>query len=282
MARSAVFKVVLQQASDRVTSVDYTTVAGTAVEGEDYTPISGTLEFQPGVTELEVRVPIRTAEEPDEEAFTLQLSNAVNLVLGRADGTVTIPAVTLTELEGIYVNRVLGVLFYAGETHPGEGPVLSDTEWDLAPTDATMDGGPYPGVIGQINYNFGGPILLAGGGGIATLSGYWIHYLVQDTGPGEGVAQVIFTNRELLLLDGSLDPANASQFNAWWDAMGPMILQLLDAGGTVVASGPMPLPTNDPVNPSDPASMRVTSIMPVPWTITTPQAVVKFRIVPAV
>ena len=178
------------------------------------------------------------------------------------------------------MNRVLGVLFYSGETHPGEGPVLSDTEWDLAPTDATMDGAPYPGIIGQINYNFGGPILLAGGGGIQLLSGYWLHYLVQDTGPGTGGFQAIFINREVIQIDGSLDPATATEFNTWWDALGAMTLELLDAGGVVVASGPIPLSTTDPTNPSDPATMRAVTINPVPWTITTPEAVAKFRLVP--
>jgi hypothetical protein len=282
MSRSAVFKIVLQEAATVQASVDYATVAGTAIEVEDYTPTTGTAVFLPGETEKEIRVPIRSVEEPEEEAFQLQLSNPVNLSLGRVAASVVIPAVVETELEGIFPNRNLGVLFYPGETHPGEGPVLSDTEWELAPTDATMDGAPYAGIIGQLHYNFGGPVLLAGGGGIPLLNGYWLHYLVQDTGPGEGVCQAIFANREVIQIDGTLDPLTAGEFNTWWDAMGPMTLELLDASDVVVASGAMPLPTTDPTTPSDPANQRVTQIMAVPWTITTPEAVVKMRIVPAV
>jgi hypothetical protein len=282
MARSAVFKVVLQQASDRVTTVDYATVPGTAVEGEDYTHTAGTLEFQPGETELEVRVPIRTLEEPDEEAFSLQLSNAVDLTLGRTEGSVVIPPVVQTELEGIYVNRDLGVLFYPGETHPGEGPVVSDTEWTVAPAPAVYDpsGDPYAGIIGQFHYDLGGTVLKAGEGATQTLSGWWMHYLVQDTGPGTGVAQIVFVNRAMMLGTQELDPATATEFNAWWDAKGRVKVELLDAGDVVVATVDMPYPTTDPDTPSDPATMRVGANMSVPWTLATPDAVVKFRLVP--
>jgi len=280
MARFAVFRVVLQQAATSVASVDYATVAGTAVEGEDYTPTSGTLTFQPGETEKEVRVPIRATEEVSAEQFQLALSNPVNLTLGRTPALAVIPAGdVVSELDGIYPQRNLGVLFYSGEKHPGGGGELSDTEWDVAPVPLMIGTDPYPGTMGQINYDLGGPVLLGGDGGIQLLSGWYMHYLVQDTG-SSSVSQIIFINREVIPSDMSLDPATAAEFNTWWNAMGRMKLQLLDSDGVVVGEANMPYPTTDPDFAGDPNGGRVSSATNLPWPLTNPGAIVKFKIVP--
>ena len=75
------FVVSLSTSSDRRLTVDYSTTAGTATEGTDYTAASGTLAFATGETEKKILVPITDddADEPDE-TFTLTLSNASNAV----------------------------------------------------------------------------------------------------------------------------------------------------------------------------------------------------------
>jgi hypothetical protein len=282
MARSAVFKIVLQEPATVQASVDYATVPGTAVEGEDYTHTAGTVQFTPGVTEQEVRVPVRAEDELGEESFQLVLSNPSNLQLGRVTASVVIPA-GVNELEALYPNRNLGVLFYAGEMHPGEGPVPSDTEWTVSAQPATYadTGEPYAGVIGQFYYDVG-QLLRAGEGGIQTLSGWWLHYLVQDSSGSTGLIQLIFTNQELLTPAMALDPATSGLFNAWWNAMGRVKVELLDASDVVVASVPMPYPTTDPEFSGNADAARAGLNMSIPWMVATPEAVVKFRIAPNV
>lgn len=273
MARFAAFRVVLQQPAVGVTTIDYHTVPGTAIEGEDYTPVTGTLSFDPGETEKEVQVELRTAEEVDEESFTLVLTNPQGLVLGRTTGTATIPAGATppTELEGIFTNRVLGVLFYQGEKHPGEGGELSDSEWVLTPAQAlnTTDDSPYPGVFGQFYYNLGPFTLKAGDGNIPTLSGFYMYYLNQDAGEGNAAVQVGFTNREILTPDNTLDPATQDAFNTWWDALPfPMEFALENEAGDVVAIVPIGTnSTTDPNTPSDPTAPRGGANFSVVWTL---------------
>ena len=69
-------------------TVDFTTVDGTAIAGVDYVATSGTLVFQPGETTSVVTVSIigDTDIEPDE-AFTVQLSNPTNAIIANGQGT---------------------------------------------------------------------------------------------------------------------------------------------------------------------------------------------------
>ncbi len=80
------FVVTLSQASGKSVSVSYATVNGTAVAGQDYQAVSGTLTFGPGETSRQVLVPVTgdTTFETDE-AFQFALSSPVNSVV--ADGT---------------------------------------------------------------------------------------------------------------------------------------------------------------------------------------------------
>ncbi len=75
--KEAVFSVSLTEPSDRVVSVDVTTVDDLATTPEDYVATKGPLSFATGETRIEVRVPIVSdaLEEPDE-TFLLRLSNA--------------------------------------------------------------------------------------------------------------------------------------------------------------------------------------------------------------
>ena len=73
------FQVRISEAKSENIAVDFETIDGTAVAGEDYTATSGTLVFAPGeITKtVEVQIVVDDYLEPDEQ-FTMLLSNPVN------------------------------------------------------------------------------------------------------------------------------------------------------------------------------------------------------------
>ena len=83
-----IFEVRLDRPIEDEVRVDYTTVNGTAVAGQDYTAVSGTMVFRPDQTtwRLCVKVTDDTDDEGTEE-MTLRLSNPVRAYL--ADWTAT-------------------------------------------------------------------------------------------------------------------------------------------------------------------------------------------------
>ena len=95
------FVVTLSQASDEVVTVDYATDSsgGTATEGEDYTPASGTLRFPARTTAAQtIAVTVNDdSTDEDTEMFTVTLSNAANAQL--AGGGATLSAVGRIEDE---------------------------------------------------------------------------------------------------------------------------------------------------------------------------------------
>ena len=76
------FLVALREEVSVPVTVDYATADVTAVAGEDYTPVSGTLTFPPGETRRTVSVPVLD-DEHDEgpESMSLVLSNVSGAVL---------------------------------------------------------------------------------------------------------------------------------------------------------------------------------------------------------
>lgn len=87
------FQVTLSNAPTTAVTVDYTTVNGTAIAGEDFVATAGTLTFTPGgatTQTINVTSINDTIVEPDE-AFSLQLSNAstgVNITTNTASATI--------------------------------------------------------------------------------------------------------------------------------------------------------------------------------------------------
>ncbi len=77
--------------SGRNVTVNYATANGTAVSPTDFLAASGQITFAPGETSKTIPVTIigDTIFEPDE-TFQVQISNAVNAVIGNATATVTI------------------------------------------------------------------------------------------------------------------------------------------------------------------------------------------------
>lgn len=71
------FLVLLTSGSTSAVTVDYATVSGSALGGNDYTATSGSLTFTSGQTSKSVSVPVvQDALSEDTETFTLDLSNA--------------------------------------------------------------------------------------------------------------------------------------------------------------------------------------------------------------
>ena len=88
---TAAFTVTLAPTSTVTVSVTYATVDETATGGVDYTPVSGTLVFNPGETEKQIPVPvIGDLDDESDETFGVQLSAPVNADLLDAEATGTI------------------------------------------------------------------------------------------------------------------------------------------------------------------------------------------------
>ena len=87
----AEFEVTLSGASDRAVTVEYGTVAGTAVAGLDYTAAAGTLTFEAG--ERRATIEVATIEDDlaeSDEAFTVELRAPSGATLRDDTGTGTI------------------------------------------------------------------------------------------------------------------------------------------------------------------------------------------------
>ena len=91
--RDAVFRVTLRPATNHVVSVTYTTMDGTAVADADYTPVTGTLRFEPRETTKTIRVPVLLDMMTEQsETFTVELSNPGGSTLADPIGVGTIRA----------------------------------------------------------------------------------------------------------------------------------------------------------------------------------------------
>ena len=88
---NAIFTVSLSAASGYPITIDYTTADGTAIAGVDYTAVNATLTFEPGEVVQTISVPVLgdVLNEWDEETFTINLSNPVNVTLAANEETGT-------------------------------------------------------------------------------------------------------------------------------------------------------------------------------------------------
>ena len=148
------FELTLSKASAQSIRVDYATADGSALAGEDYVSTSGTARFSPGeVGPVSVGVPVNgDPVREGDETLTLQLSNAVNVVLANA-GTGTIrnddaePTITIDDtsvVEGTVAAPV--ARFDIHLSHPSAFPVSVDYR--------TVDGAsaPYHDAIAPLDY----------------------------------------------------------------------------------------------------------------------------------
>ncbi|MDA0245739.1 MAG: lamin tail domain-containing protein [Chloroflexi bacterium] len=88
---TAWFTVTLAHASGMTITVDYATVNGTAVAGQDFVPTNGTLTFAPGQTSQTISVTLLAdgLDEPNE-TLAVWLSNPNRAYLGQWQGTAVI------------------------------------------------------------------------------------------------------------------------------------------------------------------------------------------------
>jgi hypothetical protein len=86
-----IYGVTLSKSINAVVTVHYATANGTALARSDYTATSGTLTFYPGETSHTVSIGINSdrKREPNE-AFSVQLSNAVGATISDGVATATI------------------------------------------------------------------------------------------------------------------------------------------------------------------------------------------------
>ena len=86
--RTLGFTATLSVASSATVSVQYATASGTATSGSDFTAVSGTLTFPPGVTSKFVPVLVNgNTKFETNKAFTFTLSSPVGATIARATAT---------------------------------------------------------------------------------------------------------------------------------------------------------------------------------------------------
>ena len=87
---SMTFEVRLNQANSKEVSVQYETIDGTALAGEDYVATSGTVVFAPGEVNKAVVIPIIVDDYLEQdEVFTVNLSNPINGYIKIGEPTAT-------------------------------------------------------------------------------------------------------------------------------------------------------------------------------------------------
>ncbi|WP_019504584.1 Calx-beta domain-containing protein [Pleurocapsa sp. PCC 7319] len=91
VGRELTFAIVLDAVGSEIVTVDYATADITAVAGEDYLPVEGTITFNPGEINKTVTVNTTGTSYLDiDESFALNLSNATNANLEDSQGEGTI------------------------------------------------------------------------------------------------------------------------------------------------------------------------------------------------
>ncbi len=107
------FTVTLSNASDVPVTVDFTTQDGSAEAGSDYTAQSGTLTFDPGVTEQTITVPVlNDSIFEDNEVFTVALTDA-------EAATDTPTTLTITDDSGL--GNIVETKFVVGSENDDSG-----------------------------------------------------------------------------------------------------------------------------------------------------------------
>ncbi|MFO1221326.1 MAG: Calx-beta domain-containing protein, partial [Burkholderiaceae bacterium] len=139
-AGTATFTVTLSAASGQTVSVAYATGGGTATAGSDYTAVSGTLTFTPGVVTQTITVPIvnDTATE-SSEAFNVTLSGAVNATIADATGVGTIidnDAPPVLDLDANNSSGAAGANYAATYSEQGAAVAIADADISISDPDS--------------------------------------------------------------------------------------------------------------------------------------------------
>ncbi len=101
---TAEFEITLSAPVARTVTVQYETADGSALGGEDYTPSSGTLVFEPGITNLTLDIEVAGKSTVyTNRTFFVRLAQATNGVLADAEALGTLLA---TAAPGFYIDDV--------------------------------------------------------------------------------------------------------------------------------------------------------------------------------
>jgi methionine-rich copper-binding protein CopC len=162
------FTVSLSELSDKSVKVDYEAVNGSATQGSDFNPSSGTLTFDPGQTTTTITVIVRgdTVYEPDE-TFFVNLSNPrfATISDGQGVGTIVnddnpVPGLSINDVTVAEGNSgTTTATFTVTLSSPAAAPVTFDIATAngtaVAPGDYTaksVTGAAIP--VGQQTYSF--------------------------------------------------------------------------------------------------------------------------------
>jgi Calx-beta domain len=118
---SATLKVIRSGGVGLTVTVNYASADGTATGGSDYTAVSGTLTFNPGVTQQTISIPITNDSVVEgNETFTVTLSNPS---AGAALGTPSSATVTIVDDDGGGNTVQFNPTSYATSETPGGSTV---------------------------------------------------------------------------------------------------------------------------------------------------------------
>ena len=142
---SATFTVTLNNPSGKTVSVDWTTNDGTATSGSDYLATAGTVTFAPGLTSKSVSVSlVGDSTFENDETFTVDLSNPVNVTIADAQGLGTIlnddaaPSLAVDDVSMTEGNTGSGTMTF---TVTKTGPTALPASVDWTTSDATATAG---------------------------------------------------------------------------------------------------------------------------------------------
>ena len=157
---NATFAVTLSQASGKTITVDYATTDNTALAGTDYTAVSGTLTFNPGVAAQNILVPIiGELVDEDDEAFWVNLSNPTNATIADDQGVGTIN--DDDGPPGVFINDTSQMEGNSGTTNATFTVTLSHASAKTITVDYTtadntaLAGTDYTAVSGTLTFNPG-------------------------------------------------------------------------------------------------------------------------------
>ena len=157
---AAVFNVTMSNPSSAPVTMRYGTLPGTATAGSDYTAVTGTLTFDPGITVQSVEVPILgdlTVELNESVlvnltdlvagglAVTVADAQAIGTIINDDAGTVSINDVSVTEGD----SGTSAAIFTVTMSRPSSASVT--VQFGTAPGTATA-GSDYTGAVGSLTF----------------------------------------------------------------------------------------------------------------------------------
>ena len=150
-----VFSVTLMARAPTEVTVNYATMDDTAIAGDDYGPVEGTLTFAPGETARTIRVAVvdDAVDEADEEVFAVTLSGPSGATLAHALATGVIrdndepPALSVADAAG---DEDVGALEFAVTLSAPSGTEVSFS-YETADGTATA-GGDYAAASGTLMF----------------------------------------------------------------------------------------------------------------------------------